>query len=1012
MKKFYALSLVFSYLLHAQTNPVVGPGGVPGTVLWMKTVPDSKNLQGGYRWQDFSGDSVKVRYNTANNEYIVTRPDFIRGYNFNPALRLTNSAVSKEIQVVSSNLSTATIIGTFAESAASGEKFTQPEYIMTMNGAKGKGFVLDKDKIINSTESKRGVLDYGNEEGYDLMYHPGKSPEATLTQYKERTLRSFVYYRTNPPVTGVWGERQKANISLGQKFFPGNVNNNSTYDTGLFNPNGLFDGYIPELFIYNRLLTPLERIKTESYLALKYGFMPERSYIGSTGQLLWDIDQNKSYNYRVTGIFRDDISGVYQKSGTTSYEEAPYFSYTVQGDSYDFGNSYNLPNRYKLLALGRFPANTLQDKDFMIWGDNNAPVETQEEEEFLGLKLMNRRWLVQTNMGGKLPAPEEMKWNISPSLNVEKEGYKLTVRKQASSEITPGVLSSLTPLSGYDGHISFTLPNPMGQIIVKFGTPEVPEQSGKNDYGVFINEKGEVYPIIQGNPQWDKKWSILVKEGDRIRINKTKDAFIISSNGNITPQTGQALPQIFIDPKDIDKDFYVSLGIYKWNQETVVKDFRVGGFTDTGNQLELSYIDQRAAEFADHKERSYLLVDRSGTGEFKKETTDLYTSDEYDPYRRKIIFNNVFFDTDANGKDVFTFAYRESNLIADVEKVNPECDTNGNPLSDGKLKINVRRGDEGFEYQLYHEDSLQAVKKGAFFGKELVLEGLPLGKYNLNLKEIGGFNFVSDSTSVEAKGNSHRYINTTTLGDVYETTLKSTDQIYQMGLNPIPNPSGVANIVLNYGFEINKFKIYLIENRIRKADPVPGIELKSGDKLEIYNNERAKVQYRVNGVVFHTLNITTTYFFMAKLNNNVGAAYNVKNTGGTYTNWNYQGTKVEPLSDSEVSHSVVLESKCLPVVVPPEEPEIPELLSRTNKNLVLYYKDFSNQSEITARVSLKKASPLTLTIFNFSGIMVYSKDITESKTDHELDIKGLPKGVYVMKAFTLEGEFSQKMIIN
>ena len=36
------------------------PGGVSGSELWFKTAPLNTDLQGYYRWQDFSGDSIRL----------------------------------------------------------------------------------------------------------------------------------------------------------------------------------------------------------------------------------------------------------------------------------------------------------------------------------------------------------------------------------------------------------------------------------------------------------------------------------------------------------------------------------------------------------------------------------------------------------------------------------------------------------------------------------------------------------------------------------------------------------------------------------------------------------------------------------------------------------------------------------------------------------------------------------------------------------------------------------------
>ena len=46
----------------------------------------------------------------------------------------------------------------------------------------------------------------------------------------------------------------------------------------------------PELLVYNRILTPGERRKAESYLAMKYGVTLNDSYLDGDGNLVWDRD--------------------------------------------------------------------------------------------------------------------------------------------------------------------------------------------------------------------------------------------------------------------------------------------------------------------------------------------------------------------------------------------------------------------------------------------------------------------------------------------------------------------------------------------------------------------------------------------------------------------------------------------------------------------------------------------------------------------------------------------------
>lgn len=1023
MRKLYFLLIIGinSMFTSAQNNKVVGPGGVPGAVLWMKTVPETRNLNGRYLWKDFSGDSLRLNYYDTGNEYIVEWNPFGRSYNFNPSILLINPSYSKDVQIRSANLSTATILGTFAENNIYGENFDQPSYIFALNGVAGKGIVLNKDKIIHSNESQKGMLDYGLEYGHDLMYHPQENALGGITSYKEKSMRSFTYFRTNKRATNVWGEKMNSNLSLGEKFYWFNKFNNSTYDTNLFDPNTVYTAYIPELIIYDRVLNPLEKIKSETYLALKYGFMLENSMIGSNNQLLWDKDQQKKFNHRVTGIYRDDLSGLYQRKSSTSYEESPYLSYSLEGDSFDAANNYNQSNRNKLLVIEKFPANSMVNSEFMIWGDNNEDLKTAEIESFAGLNIMNRRWLMKTNMD---KSENDITWHVSDNLEAIKDKYKFSQIKMINSNNSqPEILYSEKPLSGYEGHASFILGNPYGGVMLKFGTKNITDQQNESsDYGLYIDHKGDVFTVIRGIVK--DKIKVKLNVGDRVQIDKSKDDFIIRFNGYAPPIPGLISPNIPINEEDIENDFYTSVVMYPWKYESRVKDFRTGGFINNGTKIELGYIKYRAEEFEGYNDgKTYLLIDRSGKGDFKIENTDLYQSDDFDPYRKKIIFNNVFFDTDSNGSDVFTFGYRPNNIIANINKSNPTCDASSITKNDGTIQVNILRGDEGFEYELVDQKDNEIKKSGVLFGNELYINELSSGQYTLKLKELGGFNLISDSTAVEAKAYSIQNIDWDR-GGFFETILKGNDQNFQMGLSLHPRDNAVANVNIRAGFEINQGRIYIINEHTKSNTPLDNIIVKEGDRIQIYKdfNEKVspyKVYYKINGQTFYTQYLSSYHFFAFKVNNNDGRIYNIRNTDGFTeslpTYWNFQGVHPYPksvnLSKTILEHTITLDENCLNK---PENNRVYQITSNVDddNHVQFYYKDFNNKSEITGKISLKNPSKIMISVFDYNGNMIYNKNNNEISKEHIVDISGLPKGVYVVKVFTEEGEFTKHISIN
>ncbi|GAB5526927.1 MAG: hypothetical protein Roseis2KO_47990 [Roseivirga sp.] len=117
-----------------------------------------------------------------------------------------------------------------------------------------------------------------------------------------------------------------------------------------------FDGQIAELIIYEDVPTELEQEKVQSYLAVKYGItkistdnsntagQDERDYFASNGTVIWDYSADPSYINNITGIGRDDNSGLDQPKS----------------------KSINADGAVTIDKGGVFSS----DRDFLLWADN------------------------------------------------------------------------------------------------------------------------------------------------------------------------------------------------------------------------------------------------------------------------------------------------------------------------------------------------------------------------------------------------------------------------------------------------------------------------------------------------------------------------------------------------------------------------------------------------------------------------------------------------------------------
>lgn len=162
-----------------------------------------------------------------------------------------------------------------------------------------------------------------------------------------------------------------------------------------------FRGVIPEIVIYQRFLNPQERQRVASYLALKYGItlraQEPTAYLNAAGQTIWDGPGNADYHHRVTGIGRDDASGLRQEKSTSS--EAP-----------------------GLLAIGYDSAATVPDNHFLIWGDDQAPLVWRRDEPGQPARLA-RNWLM-TRFGANPPNSTQLFFDTKALFSKLPEGHQ------------------------------------------------------------------------------------------------------------------------------------------------------------------------------------------------------------------------------------------------------------------------------------------------------------------------------------------------------------------------------------------------------------------------------------------------------------------------------------------------------------------------------------------------------------------------------------------------------------
>lgn len=969
------------------------PGGVSSPELWFRTMPVGTNLNGSYRWQDFSGDSLRLNiYDEGGaafgQEYTTST---VRSYNGHPAIDLTKllDTKTREVQLKRTNLSQATLFGVFAPNA----NFNSETLLYGLNGRPGQGVWVGTDKLYPSRESGKSIFDYGQTEGMDLMYSSNDA-ESSVNLFRERSMRIAAYYRSVPPASGIWGERDKAVLTFGT-YKQANVNNTSafTIPTGV---NRQFSGYIPEFIAYNRLLTPLERRQVDSYLAIKYGLSLPVSYIGSGGQLLWDYAEHTDYNNRITAVYRDNDAGLYQRESATSYEQGPNYTDQAANDFYYLANPNNRSSASRLLVVGRQYGNKLEDGAYLFWADNNASTNIQEIEGVLGMKIMDRRWLLKTNIAPAQPADKILEWDVY-DLDFSTSGFVASIAKPGGSSAPElGVAYTRKPLSDINGYIGVYNMSLYGGLYLKFGSNQSLTATGSHDYGYFISPDNKVYPVIQGTIAATSVAGFIL--GTSFEIEKHGNRIFLRINGSRVNDS-----EIQIDKNDENKQYYGAVAMTKASLESKL-DLRHGGFADTGNRVELSY--SGAPAFKDNaKGKSYLVIDRSGTGDFVPSQVEYIEVDEIDASRQKAIFNNVFFDTDGNGADVFTFAYRESGIAGEIDITDPECNQ-----ANGQVTIRLTSGKRAFKYTLTDLNTGQVVKTGRENSYTILLTGLAGGDYQLKVEEAGGFNIESSNpggTATRAK--------TTNFLPVFEGSLEwmvtSLTDSYMVGYTTIAENISSSKNIIHYGLKKQGNSLYkVVSGKLTSL----GTTVQTGDVLKVAKT-MSKVTYYKNGTEIGSTSISildylVKFYGLVDMSDGPAEILNINAVGffslADYSWATMSGIEISQSDNASLTYNFSLTDPCEGQVTQPGT----QAAAGQADLLKLSYEQ--GTMTVKAQIEFEEPDVVSFVVYNLSGQLVKKVNLTTPQKIQVADI-GLPTvGVYIIKAITVNnGEYSKKFLV-
>ena len=963
MKRFlhFSILVLFSYLMKMFAQ---SPGGVHGTEVWFKTQAVSAiNLGEGYEWVDYSGDSV-VLYKKTNSgtENFVQSRSLIRTLNFYPALYFQKNDFLKQFNLSNTNLNQATILGVFAP-----QQFTDEEVILNIENSQNNQHLLTNCAWIYNTSDS---IIYGSEKQDGFVIEDSVLDSLT---WKESGVKILTIFHSKKPNISAWGNNNSSHISIGE------VLDNNVAENGLLSSNSSFDGFCPELIIYNRILTPFERKRAESYLALKYGLTLNQSLYHGNGNLIWDFSIDSIFNNRISGCVVDNSSNLKQYVATTSYEEYPYYTWSLSDTSDCFfkNNSYNYTSPYRLLTIGREFGNTFfNDGEYFLWGDNDASALLPDT---LSQITLNRIWQVRTNTF-KRPAPYQGNvWN----------GYGISVvnKGECNYLIFEGATSNCYAVTkrfiSNQGLISFT--HKLGRDYSIGYTADTTYSSASFGYRFLPN--GNIGKYIN-NPN---NYSIIYQ------VNKTENIAIKLFK---TGQIGLYVSSECVDILNVPSSTRLSFGVARIHPSTNyiygIDNIRVSGTHDSGNFVELGFVSD------DHKlhpqnNDAYLIIDRTGNSEIDFDNAEYIKATAFDEYRNKLIFNNVYWDSDQNGTDNFTFGcidcLKQKILIKDATQY---TDTSGN----GEIAIKILAGIPPFGYYMIkgrnstYSPILDDLNQ-CFTTDSIIINSIIPGDYTLWTFKIGGYEVYGEASNygLDRCVITSNSVNSGSMFWIHNPSEVSNSDVYIAGFG-----SGTEVI---YGFRLVGNKVYAVNSSSSRLVctlhyPTQLSLIYSGGKLYYVCDKQICYQTNVSGNFYGVVNALSNKCQLYSLN--FENLQTLVCSPGMFTNFEETCYVKEHITVSSVDTNIQ-------IMHAPSSDENPVLDSH---NFIVYQNTL--EDNFVAKLYQDNPSPATLAVFDVSGKLIYTSEFTGLDRVRTLDFNVPIAGVYIVKALTYDSEFTQKII--
>ncbi|GJM33040.1 MAG: hypothetical protein DHS20C18_20410 [Saprospiraceae bacterium] len=261
-----------------------------------------------------------------------------------------------------------------------------------------------------------------------------------------------------------------------------------------------FQGLLPELIIFDRVINPEERLRVESYLAIKYGLSLQQqdyvTYLNTSGDTIWNGRHYADFSNYITGIGRDDATGLNQLQSSCSYEPG-----------------------FLTIAIEAQP----QDQAFLLWGDNRQTLELSSREMLqpahlkrqwrmqatnISAPLTSTVWLDSKRLQNALPPGQTYWFIIDPSSEGNFSGPNLSF--YPANTLSPSGLATFTDIEWQAGIHAFTFGvGPEMMVTSQIEAPQCQEASeGQLSLRILGGRAPYQCHLQPENGQNDRHWKI------------------------------------------------------------------------------------------------------------------------------------------------------------------------------------------------------------------------------------------------------------------------------------------------------------------------------------------------------------------------------------------------------------------------------------------------------------------------------------------------------------------------